>query len=153
MWSVFQVIPAKAGIQCPNSAKQQGIRLRKNERIAMPELDLASPMPPLVIGATGHEAIAQNIRVIVTTLAFSVALDRAFANTGSFIDAPTPHAVALKIAELTEAIEAQEPRVTVTGIRFAPRADEMQAGRLFPVITYRVKDSAAKGTGFPPARE
>ena len=41
----------------------------------MPEIDLTTPLPPLVIGATGQEAIAQNIRIIVTTLAWSVPLD------------------------------------------------------------------------------
>ena len=75
----------------------------------MPAVDFTTPLPPLVIGASGLEAIAQNIRVIVTTPAWSVPLDRAFAHAGAFIDAPTPYAVARKIAELTEAIEANEP--------------------------------------------
>ena len=87
----------------------------------MPEVNLASPLPPLVIGASGLEGIAQNIRVIVTTLAWSVPLDRAFAHAGAFIDAPTPYAVARKIAELPEAIEAGAPRVRVESIRFAAR--------------------------------
>lgn len=95
---------------------------------------------PLIIGATGMESIIQNIRVIVTTLAYSVPLDRGFANAGSFIDSPTPYAVALKIAELSEAIEAREPRVQVTGIDFAPRPDEMMQGRVYPKIVFRLKD-------------
>ena len=56
----------------------------------MPAVDFTAPLPSLVIGATGLEAVAQNIRIIVLTLAYSVALDRGFANTGGFIDAPTP---------------------------------------------------------------
>lgn len=88
----------------------------------MPEVNFTSPMPPLVIGASGLDSVTQNIRIIVLTLAYSVALDRGFANTGSFIDAPTPYAVARKIAELTEAIETREPRAKVENIRFAARS-------------------------------
>ena len=105
----------------------------------MPAVDFTKPMPPLVIGATGLEAVAQNIRIIVITLAYSVALDRGFANTGGFIDAPTPYAVARKIAELTEAIEAREPRAKVESIRFqASPADAMQ-GRVYPIITFSIR--------------
>lgn len=93
----------------------------------MPAVDFTTPLPPLVIGASGLEAIAQNIRIIVTTLAWSVPLDRAFAHAGAFIDAPTPYAVARKIAELTEAIEANEPRVKVESIRFAARTTKPTA--------------------------
>ena len=135
----------------------------------MPAVDFTTPLPPLVIGASGLEAIAQNIRVIVTTPAWSVPLDRAFAHAGAFIDAPTPYAVARKIAELTEAIEANEPRVRVESIRFAARttkptavasgseriaqtprmeaasergADAMQ-GRLYPVISFSLREGVA----------
>lgn len=95
---------------------------------------------PLVIGATGLESIIQNIRIIVTTLAYSVPLDRGFASTGGFIDSPTPYAVALKIAELSEAIEAREPRVQVTGIEFAPRPADMMQGRVYPKIVFRLRE-------------
>ena len=105
----------------------------------MPEVNLASPSPSLVIGATGLEAVAQNIRIIVITLAYSVALDRGFANTGGFIDAPTPYAVARKIAELTEAIEAKEPRAKVDRIRFASRPSDSVQGRVYPIITFSIR--------------
>ncbi len=109
----------------------------------MPEIDLTTPLPPLVIGATGQEAIAQNIRIIVTTLAWSVPLDRGFASSGGFIDAPTPYAVARKIAELTEVIETKEPRVKVESIRFASRPDDMVQGRVYPVISFSLRAGAA----------
>lgn len=106
----------------------------------MPVIDLSLAAPPLTIGATGLDAITQNIRIIVTTFLYSVPLDRAFANTGTFIDAPTPHAVALRVAELTEAIEAREPRVKVEGITFSPCPDESMQGRVFPRILFRIKE-------------
>lgn len=105
----------------------------------MPAVDFTAPLPPLVIGATGLEAVAQNIRIIVTTLAWSVALDRGFANSGGFIDAPTPYAVARTIAELTEAIEAKEPRAKVESIRFAARPSDAAQGRVYPVIAFSLR--------------
>lgn len=106
----------------------------------MPVLELAETSLPLTIGATGIAAIEQNIRIIVTTLAYSVAMDRGFAHVGAFIDAPTPYEVARRIADITEAIEDKEPRVAVERISLKPSADEAMQGRLYPKITYRVKD-------------
>lgn len=108
----------------------------------MPTLDIGQPQA-LCIGAQGLAAIAQNIRVIVTTMAYSVALDRGFSNTGAFIDAPTPYAATAKIAELTAAIERYEPRVIVENIRFQALTDkaasEAMQGRIYPIISYSVK--------------
>ena len=106
----------------------------------MPVLELAETSMPLTIGATGLAAIEQNIRIIVTTLAYSVALDRGFAHVGAFIDAPTPYEAARLIADLTEAIETKEPRVLVERITLEPSADQAMHGRLYPKITYRLKD-------------
>lgn len=106
----------------------------------MPVLELAETSMPLTIGATGIAAIEQNIRIIVTTLTYSVAMDRGFAHKGAFVDAPTPYEVARLIADITEAIEAKEPRVSVERISLEPSADEAMQGRLYPRITYRLKD-------------
>lgn len=107
------------------------------------QVDMTAPLPPLVIGATGLEALAQNIRIIVMTLVWSVPLDRAFADSGSFIDAPTPYAVARKTAELTHAIEKYEPRVQVQNIRFEARPGDMMEGRVYPVITFSLREGVA----------
>lgn len=104
------------------------------------DVDFTLPAHPFTIGATGMDAITQNIRIIVTTLLYSVPLDRGFASSGSFIDAPTPHAVALRIAELTEIIEAKEPRVKVERIEFSPRVEESMEGRVFPRIVFRLRE-------------
>ena len=106
----------------------------------MPVLELAEISMPLSIGATGIAALEQNIRIICTTLAYSVAMDRGFAHVGAFVDAPTPYDVARLIADITEAIEAKEPRVSVERISLEPSADEAMKGRLYPKVTYRVKD-------------
>lgn len=104
------------------------------------ELILTPSAPPLTIGATGMDAITQNIRMIITTLAYSTPLDRGFANTGSFIDAPSPYEVARKVAELTDAIEAKEPRVRVLGISYATTAGNEMQGRVYPRIHFELKE-------------
>lgn len=53
----------------------------------MPVVDMREAAP-LVIGATGLDAVVQNIRMILTTFAYSVPLDRRFASHGGAIDAP-----------------------------------------------------------------
>lgn len=82
----------------------------------MPVVDMREAAP-LVIGATGLDAVVQNIRMILTTFAYSVPLDRRFASHGGAIDAPAPVMAALRIAELTDAIEEKEPRAEVVSIR------------------------------------
>lgn len=98
---------------------------------------------PIVIGATGLASIVQNIRMIVTTFAYSCPLDRGFASSGGFIDSPLPHQTAKRCAELTEAIERLEPRVKVRAINFRPAdklpeylAQAAMDGRSYPVIKF-----------------
>lgn len=103
---------------------------------------IAAPAP-IVIGATGLEGLHQCLRIIVTTFIYSVPLDRGFAANGDFIDAPLPHAVARRLADLTEAIEKHEPRVKVISVRLSePNANlgDIMEGRVFPVIRFKLKE-------------
>jgi phage baseplate assembly protein W len=104
------------------------------------EFEVVADNAPAVIGASGLDDIMQCIRYIVRTTVFSVPLDRSFASDGSYVDAPVPHAVAARMAALTEAIERKEPRVRVTSIRFAARAEDALDGRLYPVIRFRLRE-------------
>ena len=92
----------------------------------------------LIIGATGLAAVVQNIRMILTTFAYSVPLDRRFASHGGAIDAPAPVMAALRIAELTDAIEEKEPRAEVVSIRLL-RAETLD-GQLRPVVTFKLRE-------------
>lgn len=106
----------------------------------MPTLQISGEPRPLAIGAQGLAAIEQNMRTIVRTLAYSVALDRGFAHVGSFIDAPTPHEAARRIAELTRALEAREPRIKVNRISLVPDPARLMTGTLMPRIDYELRD-------------
>lgn len=108
----------------------------------MGEYELTGNPAPIVIGATGLAGLQQALRIIMSTIMYSVPLDRAFASTGSFADAPLPHAAAARIAELTEAIEKYEPRVTVSHLRFTSGQGAINGlgdGRVFPVLRFRLR--------------
>lgn len=97
---------------------------------------------PYIIGATGMEAIRQNLRVILTTLAFSVALDRAFAHDGRMIDSPAPNETARLTVELVDAIERYEPRIRVERLEFvySGRNSQLMEGKLAPSITFSIRE-------------
>ena len=95
----------------------------------------------IVIGAVGLVAIEQNMRIIIKTLAYSVALDRSFAGTGAFIDSPSPHHTARLIAQLTKALEEKEPRIKIKSIRLTTQSTQAgMAGTLHPIISYALKE-------------
>lgn len=131
------------------------------------EMEVFTGNAPVIIGARGMDDVMQCIRTIVRTMIYSVPLDRGFASTGSYIDSPSPHAVAARMGELTEAIERREPRVRVTSIRFVNAsyrgamppdnppsplrakpgtgldAQEVMDGRLTPVIRFRLREGVS----------
>ncbi len=93
----------------------------------------------VVIGATGMEALLQNIRTIVLTSVYSVPLDRSFAHLNALVDSPSPTETTRLAGQLTEAIEKYEPRVAVERIAFRQTPSEGMEGRLRPVITFSLK--------------
>ncbi|MDX5091599.1 hypothetical protein SD939_10315 [Lactobacillus crispatus] len=87
-------------------------------------------------GATGAQAILQNIRFILCTVESSCPLDRAFAWKPD-LDAPFQIAQARTRAKIMEAIRSYEPRVEVTQITFQGNALE---GQLKPIVKVRIRD-------------
>lgn len=107
----------------------------------MPEVLLEQKSTPVTIGATGLEALAQNIRTIILTAAWSVPLDRGFAHLNEIIDAPAPNETARYTALLIEAIEKYEPRVRVQKLEWVqPATTGLMEGRLIPKITFAVRE-------------
>lgn len=97
---------------------------------------------PLIIGATGIEAIRQNIKMIILTFSCSIPLDRKFAHTGKFIDAPNPLTAARLVAELTDALERYEPRIRVESIEWKNSSTpaDLRLGRLVPAVKFSLKE-------------
>ena len=80
--------------------------------------------------------ILQNVRTIISTVRFSVPLDRRFGIDGSLIDLPTPAAAARLTKEVIEVVQRYEPRVKVTKIDFVE--SEESSGILRPKVQVRL---------------
>ncbi len=104
---------------------------------------LAAPGGSLVFGATGLAEIAQNIRIILSTLEWSCPLDRAFAGAAGYLDSPLPLATAARVAGIIEAVETHEPRVRVTSVTFEADPASALDGRLYPKIRFALKEGVS----------
>lgn len=93
---------------------------------------------------SGIESIKQCIKIICTTPVGSIPLDRNFGIDFSVLDLPYESSMALLRVNILEAIEAYEPRATVTEISFEETGPDDIAlfGRLIPVIKFIESEDA-----------
>jgi phage baseplate assembly protein W len=80
---------------------------------------------------TVDEEVIQNVAMILATPQFSVPLDRGLRLSQRFIDKPLPAAQALIIAEIIDAVETYEPRVTVENVYFEQGET---SGKMIPYV-------------------
>lgn len=76
------------------------------------------------------EEILQNVRTIISTVKYSVPLDRDFGIDYSFLDKPTAKAQALYSSEIIQAVKKYEPRASIVSISFSADID----GKLTPKV-------------------
>lgn len=79
---------------------------------------------------TEIEEILQNVRTIISTVKYSVPLDRDFGIDASYVDKPTAKAQAMISSEIIRAVREYEPRATVSSISFTADTD----GKLTPKL-------------------
>ena len=87
-----------------------------------PEIDFAP--------ATVVEEVIQNVRTIVTTIKYSIPLDREFVINGSVVDLPINVAKARLTNEIFRAVRRYEPRAVIESITFKGE----ETGRLIPTV-------------------
>lgn len=80
--------------------------------------------------------VAQNVKTILTTLKYSVPLDRNLGLNAVMLDKPMPRARAKLQAEIYNAIRKYEPRCKVLKISFEADLD----GLLVPKVRIRVNN-------------
>lgn len=80
------------------------------------------------------EEVIQNVRTIITTIKYSIPLDRAFGVDGKVIDLPMPQAKAKYTNEIFRAIRRYEPRAMIESITFSGNL----SGRLVPAVTISI---------------
>lgn len=98
---------------------------------------LAQPMQGIDFAPASEAAeILQNLRTIITTIKYSVPLDRDFGLNAEMLDKPVNAAQAQLQSEIIMAIKTYEPRVTVTGISFSGTDD----GQLIPKVQVMIND-------------
>ena len=80
------------------------------------------------------EEILQNVYTVISTLQYSVPLNRPFGMSASYLD--TPHLVAQSkfASEVIEKVEQYEPRAIVEEVTFTQ--NEVN-GQFYPVVTIR----------------
>ena len=87
--------------------------------------------------ATVAEEILQNIKCILSTVKFSVPLDRDFGIDASMVDMPMDVAKAQLASEIVMAVAKYEPRAAVTNIDWEHDID----GILKPKVQVRIDET------------
>ena len=83
------------------------------------------------------EEVIQNVRMIMSTLIYTVPYDRSLAITGEYLDNPIHLNKALVQSDIFNAIKNREPRATVRSISFEGDAIE---GKLKPIARILINE-------------
>lgn len=83
------------------------------------------------------EEVIQNVRIILSSPAYTVPYDRSFAITGEYLDNPIQLNKALSSADIVQAIKSREPRAEVRNILFEGNALE---GKLKPIVRILINE-------------
>lgn len=94
----------------------------------VPQIDFAP--------ATVAEEVLQNVRTIISTIKYSVPMDREFGIDGAIIDRPINVAKAHITNEIFRAVRRYEPRAVIASIEFTGN----EGGRLTPTIKVSVNE-------------
>lgn len=83
------------------------------------------------------EEVLQNVRTIITTIKYSIPLDREFGIDGSVVDLPINVAKARLTNEIFRAIRRYEPQAVIESITFKGE----ETGRLIPTLEVSVNET------------
>ena len=93
--------------------------------------------PPINFApATLAEEVMQNVRMIISTVKYSVPMDREFGIDGAVIDRPVNVAKAHLSNEIFRAVRRYEPRTVIESIDF----DGDESGQLTPKIKVQINE-------------
>lgn len=84
--------------------------------------------------STIEEEVIQNIKTLISTMIYTVPLDRNFGIIANALDEPMPVAMAKLSSDIVDAISRYEPRAKVTQISFDGDID----GRLIPRLRIEI---------------
>lgn len=102
------------------------------------DLITVSTGTPLNLSPSGViEDVIQNVRMIMSTLIYTVPYDRSFAITGDYLDNPIQLNRALASADVVQAIKSREPRAEVREVSFEGNGLE---GQLKPIVRILINE-------------
>ena len=105
---------------------------------AMKTIDITAKLDSIsFLPKSEIEEILQNVQTILTTPKYSVPLDRNFGINTTLLDAPIPVAQAKLTADIINAIQVYEPRVTVLKVTYVSDND---AGIIFPKVRLKINE-------------
>ena len=84
--------------------------------------------------STLQEEVIQNVKTLLTTMKYTVPLDRNFGIMANAVDEPMPVAMAKLSSDIIDAINQYEPRCRVTQIFFDGNDD----GKLIPRVRIEI---------------
>lgn len=84
--------------------------------------------------STTEEEVIQNIKTLISTMIYTVPLDRKFGIIANALDEPMPVAMAKLSSDIIDAISRYEPRAKVTQISFDGDID----GKLIPRLRIEI---------------
>ena len=105
------------------------------------ELNVTGQLDRVVIGATGIDAIVQQVQIVCATQVGSLPMDRAFGSQADYLDMPLPVAKAKASAAVVQGVETYVPGVDVLSVSWVADADGAQAGTLIPVVRIKINES------------
>ena len=83
------------------------------------------------------DEVIQNVRTILTTVKYSIPLDRDFGISGTVVDLPINVAKARMTSEIFQAIKRYEPRASVESIGFSGE----ETGKLIPSVEVEIYEA------------
>ena len=87
--------------------------------------------------ATVADEVMQNVRTIITTIKYSIPLDREFGIDGAVVDLPIQQTMAKMSSEIFRAIKQYEPRAEIESITF----EGEETGRLIPKVEVKISET------------
>ncbi|VFQ46923.1 hypothetical protein [Desulfoluna butyratoxydans] len=104
------------------------------------ELNVTGQLDRVVIGATGIDAIVQQVQIVCATRVGTLPLDRAFGAQADYLDTPLPVAKAKASAAVIKGIETYVPGVDVLSVSWVADAEKARAGTLIPVVRIKINE-------------
>jgi len=83
------------------------------------------------------EEILQNVYTVLTTLIYTVPLNREFGIDATIIDDPIPIAKARLVSEIIEKVQMYENRIIVEEVRFN---EDFMEGKIEPILRIRLRE-------------